>query len=218
MNWNVAKFTNVVALSGLLLCGYADARHTTPQSHATIERKSTKRPRVYSSDACGLSFELPRNWRVHEKYSDAGSDGICTITLQPLNLKQLLSQLDVDVYTVQIEVLEASYGDALKESGFEQKEDGSWVALGRQNIESPAEKISGFNWEGMKSTTTAGCFHMKGEGGYAGLCDQFSAVLASGKGVLITIDASTQAESVFITLLKSLRFKPIQRRLKPKEV
>jgi hypothetical protein len=198
------RIDKAMAMLVLLLSVCAIAQVPTPRQ--STNQKSSNRLKKNSSDNCGVSFELPSDWLFKEQRPDTSPGTICSITLQPRNLRELLSKLDVDVYTVHVDVLRTDYEGALQQSGFEAKQDGSWVIHGRQGIESPVEKIKKSGWEGMKSAYTAGCFHIR-DGGYAGLCDSFAAVLTDRKGTVVTVDAPTQAEEVFMKLLDTLKIK-----------
>jgi hypothetical protein len=183
----------------LSVCAIAQVP-TPPESS---NQKNSNKSKRYSSHSCGVSFGLPSDWLIKEERPD-NPETICSITLRPRNLRKLLAKLDVDVYSAQIEVLKTDYEGALHTSGFEAKQDGSWVIYGRQGIESPVEKIQTTEWEGMKSSYTTGCFHIR-DGGYAGLCGSFAAVLTDRKGIVVTVSASAQGEQVFTSVLKTLK-------------
>jgi hypothetical protein len=199
----------IVAMIVLLLSVCAIAQVPTPRQSA--RQKNSHRSKKYSSHTCGVSFELPSDWLFKEQRPDTSPGTICSITLQPRNFRELLSKLDVDVYTVHVEVLRTDYVGALQERGFEAKQDGSWVIHGRQGIESPVGKIEKSEWEGMRSTYTTGCFHIR-NGSYAGLCDSFAAVLTDRKGIVVTVNASAQGEQVFTSVLKTLKLSSLAAR------
>jgi hypothetical protein len=94
--------------------------------------------------ACGVRFEVPRGWVVHE---ETPRDGICSVSVSPRNWDQLLkkSRFGDEGYGVMIKVFTPGKleGKALRNlereergSGFDRRDDGVWAleSRGRETL------------------------------------------------------------------------------------
>lgn len=163
--------------------------------------------KTYNNSGCGISFRYPEEWLVKQSPLDPHGPRrrICVIRLQPKDLaRHLKEDGNLDAYTIDIYVDDSDYAGALGEAGFEQGETG-WVVHGTGAGDSRAEDISSPERVGMKATTTDRCYR-EDDGGYAGLCESFHAVLSDRSDLSATIDARPQSEDVFNSVLKSLKF------------
>jgi hypothetical protein len=94
--------------------------------------------------ACGVRFDVPRGWVVHE---GAPRDGICSVSVSPRNWNELLkkSRFGDEGYGVLIKVFmpDKLEGKALRNlereergSGFDRRDDGVWAleSRGRETL------------------------------------------------------------------------------------
>ena len=91
-------------------------------------------------------------------------------------------------YMIQFELGKGDLKRAIKDSSIFEKVDGQWVATIGPSINSPAEKISGAGWKGIKSIISCGIFDEEsGFHGAGGEC--LWTVLSNGKKYVV---ANTQ--------------------------
>ena len=89
-------------------------------------------------------------------------------------------------YIIQFELGKGNLKRAIKDSSIFEKIDGKWVSVVGPFLNTEAEKISGADWRGMKSTVTCAIFD-EGMHGAGGAC--LWALLSNGKKYVV---ASTQ--------------------------
>jgi hypothetical protein len=207
------KINSASLICVLLITAYLQAQAPQTSVHSIHETRTSRTTRVYSSPDCGIRFQIPSDWVLGEDVlsrskTGTGSKHVCAIHLEPPNLKELLADFNVDLYSVDVDVLIDKYESVLGDRGFERKKDGSWVVLGRLGIESPSEKTFNSTWKGIKGERSVGCSYEGEDHGYAGMCEMYSAVLSDGKSRVVTIEANAQSRTVFDMILRTLDFVP----------
>ena len=152
---------------------------------------------------CHVSFDAPRRWIV--EVSRDVPEKVCEIAMEPRNREELVEK-DGGVWRhgVSVEVLALDFEKAVEEAGgFGKDADGSWVVFGRQGMTSPATEISANGWKGLTAVSESGC-HFE-DGGYAGLCEVFIALVSNGKWTAEVV-ANSESKNEFDRLMKSLKF------------
>jgi len=159
--------------------------------------------RDFAEPACHVQFEVPSGWTVEVDRNEPKRT--CEIAMEPRNWRALLEKDGgVRLHGVSVEVVKSELETVIETDGSFEKQEGSWVILGRQGIASPASEISGSNWKGLTGISESGC-HFE-EGGYAGLCPVAVAVVSNGTWSAIVIGSPSSHEQ-FDRVLKSLRFR-----------
>jgi len=155
----------------------------------------------FVSQGCHVAFGYPANWEVVPDTIDPQDP--CRFSVRPHDWRQRLAADDsVDLYTISVQIVAQGIWNQVEESSFQRRGTG-WVVLGRQDIEQPADTISGVGWTGLRGTATQGCY--REEGDYAGLCDQPTALVGtSGRSIMII--GGPQSEEIFHRILATLRF------------
>ena len=158
--------------------------------------------RQFADPACHVRFEIPRGWIIE---TDRGKSGkVCEIAMEPRNWKELLEKDDgIRMHGVSLEIIKGDLDTVIEGDGSFEKQQGSWVVLGRQGLASPASEISGNGWKGLSGISESGC-HFE-DGGYAGLCPVSVALVSNGTWSAIVIGAPSSHQQ-FDRVLKTLRF------------
>ncbi len=157
----------------------------------------------FTSPACHIGFAYPADWEVVPD-TVTGPGDRCVFGVRPRDWQQRAAANDsVDLYTISVQMVPRGIWSQVAESGF-RKRGAEWVVLGREDLEDPADTVSGPGWRGVRGTATQGCYRM--EGTYAGLCDQPNALVGtSDRSVVLT--GGPQSEDAFNRILASLRFR-----------
>jgi hypothetical protein len=157
----------------------------------------------FVSPDCHVAFSHPADWEVVRDTLDPGD--ACRFTLRPLDWPQRLAAQDsIDVDTIWLHIAPRGVWHYGPESPFERTDSG-WVVLGRHGIEQPADTVSGPGWTGLRGTAVQGCYRL--EGGYAGICGQFTALVGTG-GQSVLLIGGPRTEDTFNHILATLRFHP----------
>ncbi len=155
----------------------------------------------FASPACHVSFAYPAAWEV---VADTTADphDPCSFSVRPRDWQQRAAAQDsVDLYSISVQIVAQGIWSQASETAF-RKRGTSWVVMGRDDLENPADTISGPGWSGVRGMATQGCYRM--EGSYAGLCDQPTALVGtSTRSVMLT--GGPRSEDVFNRILASLR-------------
>lgn len=156
----------------------------------------------FASAACHVSFSYPQSWEVVPDSSTDATDP-CAFLVRPRDWeRRAVANDSVDLYTISVQVVAKGIWAQVSETAF-RKHGKGWVILGRQDLENPADTISGPGWSGLYGTATEGCDRLSGE--YVGLCDQPTALVGtSNRSVMLT--GGTQSEDTFRRVLTSLHF------------
>jgi len=162
----------------------------------------TRNVEQFRDSKCGVAFSIPKNWLV-VKVPNSDGHVLCVFEIRPKNLKQLMEEYDVDIYSVYLKVRRMGFDKAVPETGFA-KENGEWLARGR-GLDSGADVIRNMPWFGIRASVTTGCFHEKG--GYAGLCE-VPAALIGNKSISAELWGGPQGVNEFETVLRNFRFHP----------
>ena len=151
---------------------------------------------------CHVSFDAPRRWIV--EVSRDVPEKVCEIAMEPRNREKLIEK-DGGVWRhgVSVEVLELDFDKAVEDDVSFGKEDGAWVVYGRHRMTSPASEIAANGWKGLTAVSESGC-HFE-DGGYAGLCEVFIALVSNGKWTAEVV-ANSESKNEFDRLMKSLKF------------
>ena len=160
---------------------------------------------VYENRACGIRFQYPEDWLIREvPASGHGAKArLCGIRVQPKDLaRHLKEDGNVDVYSIDIDVEKTDFKSAAASGGFERRET-RWVVLGE--AEAPADEISSPEWIGLKATVASRCYR-EDDGGYAGQCETFRAVLSNRADVSAIVDGQPMSEETFELVVKSFKF------------
>ena len=182
------------------------------QSPAEGAAKKPGRLATYKDKTCGVKFRYPKNWKVTMPPPDqeADQDKVdCQFLIRPPNFSQLMRELDVDLYSVEVELINADFKQEAERDYFKQKGNGVWVALNMGEMEGMAEEFQKGRIRGLRATVTERCYHE--HGGYAGICELMRAVLNNGGNRSATFDAGPQAEYEFQIILNSFKFFPPSR-------
>lgn len=159
--------------------------------------------KVYTNAECGLRFEVPAGWVIKPSTTPNFPSATCSLDVQPVAIaKRKKNDDDITANWLTVAIMNAGLEDAADQAGFE-KSGQKWVAMGRQGIEDPTNRVSGEGWTGITGTATVGCF---GSEGYAGLCDNPRAVLTDRGHRSAIIDGGPQDEEAFNRVLKTFRF------------
>lgn len=163
--------------------------------------RSQRAETTFHSPACKVTFAHPGDWEVVRDTSE-GADS-CRFTVRSRDWQQLLVANDsVDVHSIFVQIFARGVWAQVEESPFRRRDDG-WVVLGRQDLDAPADSIGRDGWTGVRGTAPQGCYRL--EGGYAGLCEQPTALVGtSDRSVLII--AGPQANDTFDRMLATLQF------------
>ena len=153
---------------------------------------------------CHVSFDVPRRWIVEVRRDVP--EKVCEIATEPRNREKLVEEGGgVWRHGVSVEVLALDFDKAVEaDGGFGKEDDGSWVVYGRQGMTSPASEISANGWKGLTAVSESGC-HFE-EGGYAGLCEVFVALVSNGNWSAVVI-ANSESKKEFERVMKSLKFR-----------
>jgi hypothetical protein len=155
----------------------------------------------FVSPGCHVAFAHPADWEVVPDSLDPQTP--CRFSVRPHNWQQRLAANDsVDFYTILVQFHPHGVWTQVSESNF-QRRDARWVVLGRQDLEAPADSITGAGWTGLRGTATQGCYRL--EGAYAGLCDQPTALVGT-PGWSVMLLGGPQSEDIFNGILATLRF------------
>lgn len=161
-----------------------------------------------TSRTCGIDFRYPSNWSVTraEEHQPAPDDPHCILRLQPRNLKRLIAEHnDIDYYSIEISVFNEDFDIQLLRSRSYERKDGKWIVLGRMDIESPGEAITGNGWWGVRGSASVGCYAE--HGGYKGLCESPRAFIGSHSKHSANIEANPLSDDVLDLILKTFRFR-----------
>jgi hypothetical protein len=114
-----------------------------------------------------------------------------------------MTEDDVDVYTLTVQVSEGTFLEVAAENGFDF--DGKWKILGRQGLSEDAQVTNVNGWMTLQGIAQVGCFHEKG--GNAGLCGEHRVVAKhQSNDRIVVITAGPQAEDPIGTILKTFKF------------
>src|SRR5215831_20129230 len=97
---------------------------------------------VYRNTQCSYSFAYPNGWQIVKNPEYV--TGECTVTLRPADYARRMAELDVDVYTLTVQVSEGTFLQAASENGFDF--DGQRMVLGRQGQSAEAEVTNANGW------------------------------------------------------------------------
>ncbi len=173
----------------LLLLGFADV--------ALAQQPEAR----FVSQGCRVAFAYPADWEVVPGTTDPAA--ACRFSVRPRNWQQRLAANDsVDLFTIAVEIQPLGVWTQVSESSFRRR-GARWVVLGRQDLEAPADSLSGSGWSGLRGTATQGCYRV--DGPYVGLCDQPTALVGTATRSL-TLVGGPQSEDVFNRILTTLRF------------
>ena len=155
----------------------------------------------FSSPGCHVTFAYPGDWEVVADSTDP--QATCSFAVRPRDwLRRAVANDSVDLYTISLQVVPQGVWSQVSESAFRRRGT-RWVLLGRQDLQSPADAISGPGWTGLRGMATQGCDRLSGE--YFGLCDEPTALVGtSSRSVML--GGSPRSEDVFGRILASLRF------------
>ncbi len=156
----------------------------------------------FASPDCRIAFAHPAQWEVvHDTTTDPQNP--CLFVVRPHDWQQLAAANDsVDLYTISVQIMPSGVWSQVSETGF-QKRGAGWIVLGRQDLEAPADTVSGPGWSGVRGIPTQGCSRL--EGSYAGLCDQPTAIVGNSRRSAL-LSGGPRSEDVFNRILASLRF------------
>ena len=128
---------------------------------------------------------------------------LCRLTVLPRERhEQLARSGDLDLYTISVRVIPKGVWDHVPSTGF-RKQDSGWVILGRHDLESPADTLSGPGWSGVRGVANLGCYGEDGQ--YEGLCS-YPMALAGTRDRCVLFAGGPQSEDVLDRILASLRF------------
>jgi hypothetical protein len=157
----------------------------------------------FTSPGCHVGFAYPKAWEVVSD-TTLDPDNPCVFSVQPRNWQQLAAAHDsVDLYSISVQIVPQGVWAQVAEGPFRRRGT-RWVVLGRQDLEDPADTISGPGWSGVRGMATEGCYRM--EGSYAGLCSQPTAVVGTSTRSIM-LSGGPQSEDTFNRILASLRFR-----------
>lgn len=167
-----------------------------------VDTALAQRPEAqFASQGCHVAFAYPADWEVVPDTLDPQDR--CSFSVRPHDWQQRLAANDsVDLYTISVQIRPQGVWTQVSESSFQRRGAG-WVVLGRQDLEEAADTISGAGWSGLRGTATQGCYRL--EGGYAGLCDQPTALVGTTSQSVLLF-GGPQSEDIFNRILTSLRF------------
>lgn len=208
LNKNIARLVVIASLVAAFSAPVLSA-----QSQAEGAGRGPGRLATYREKACGVKFRYPKNWKVTMPPTDQEPDRDkveCQILIRPPNFSQLMRELDVDLYSVKVEVFKADFKAAAERGFFKQKENGNWVALGMFELEGDAQKFKDRGVEGLTATVTERCYHESD--GYWGLCEPWLAVLNDGRNHAATFRAGDDVPpDEFHVIFNSFKFFPPSR-------
>src|SRR5262249_16364149 len=155
----------------------------------------------YQNNQCSYSFEYPANWQVVKNPDYLTED--CPTTLRPADYEKRMSDLDVDLYTLTVQVSDRSFLQVAGENGFDF--DGEWRILGRQGISDEGHFSNVNGWLIRRGIAEAGCFSEKG--GYAGLCAEHRVVAKRQDDYrVLVISGEAQTEDAIGAILTTFKF------------
>lgn len=156
-----------------------------------------------AASVCRVFFRHPPTWELVLD-SAAAAPGGCRAQLRPKDWAARLAQDDsVDLYTITVDLAEVGFDAAVGESSFEQR-GGQWFVMGASGVADSAWTVTGPGWRGIYAVVSSRCY---GPQGYAGLCDQPTAIVGTPRRSA-SIAGGPQAEEAVELLLSTLRFEP----------
>jgi hypothetical protein len=161
----------------------------------------TSATHVYQNGQCSYSFEYADGWQIVRNPDDLSND--CPATLRRADYERRMSENDVDVYTLNVQVSEGTFLQVAAEQGFDF--DGKWMIMGRQGSSDEAQVNNDNGWLILRGIAAVGCFHEKG--GYAGLCEEHRVVAKHmSDHRVVAISGGAQTEDAINAILKTFKF------------
>ena len=121
----------------------------------------------FQDNFCRIAFRYSSDWEVVKNQDHGMEQHRCWLNVRPKNLKLPLTQDEnADDYTIAVIVDDVGFEEELQHFAYFERANGRWFGLGRLDVRSPAEAITGRGWSGVKGTATVGCYAE--HGGYEG--------------------------------------------------
>jgi hypothetical protein len=178
MSWLISVICSVIIGAQTLQVPAASKHHRTPKH-------------------CGFEFDYPSGWVIHAE------DNTCRVQLRPRDFSNRMKKRDVDLYTVEVNLLGGDFLAAAAAEHFDFVR-GKWVVLGRQGAATDAEVVLSERWHGLRGLAATGCHYESG--GYAGLCEQSVVLLRDDKDNMWSMTGGPQSTDAFEAILATLRF------------
>ncbi len=157
---------------------------------------------VYQNSPCAYSFEYPDGWQIVKNPDYLTED--CPSTLRPVDYEKRMAKVDVDVYTLTVQVSEGPFQQVTTENGFAFN-NGKWTILGRLGLSVEAQLSNVNGWMTLQGIAEVGCFSEKG--GYSGLCEEHRVVAKhQSNDRIVVVTAGAQAKNPIGTILKTFKF------------
>jgi hypothetical protein len=159
--------------------------------------------RQFAIQSCHFSFRHPADWDVMSDTTDSAAP--CRFVVRPRNWRQRVASNDsIDLFSVHMQVLPRGVWQEATANAFERRTSG-WVILGRMGAAASADSITGTGWTGLRGIAPAGCY--REGGGYAGTCDNPTAILGTSTRT-VSLVGGPQSDLVVDRIVATLRFDP----------